>query len=168
MRVSELMTRTLVTLPMEASVATGLSVMEQHDVHHILIVADNRLAGVACVCDLRDQPRADSLGSCITRPPEVLTPDQSLEEAVKVFVQRELSCLPVCEQEQLVGVLTRSDLRRSEDATAHLPADFACTFCGSTRHVRPLRGDEALAACLECNDRSAAAKSGLYEEGTKD
>lgn len=168
MRVSDVMTRDLVTLPEDAKVAAALAAAAERDLHHVLIMAGDKLAGIACVCDLREQPRGESLASCIRRPPDVIAPSETLDAAADAFVQRGVSCFPVCDGEDLVGVVTRSDLRRSMIPEAKLPASFQCTFCGSTRHVRPLHGNEALAACLECSDRSVPTGTGLYEEGHKD
>lgn len=168
MRVSDVMTQDLVTLPVDASVAMGLTRAQEHDLHHVLITTDDRLVGIACVCELRDQPRDTPLGKCVSRPPEVIAPDQSLDQAAERFVAKRVSCFPVCDGEKLVGVITRSDLRRNMVSGEKLPATFACAFCGSTRHVRPLHGDEALASCLECADRSVPSSAGLYEEGSKD
>jgi len=168
MRVSEVMSRNLVSLPTDASVAAGLDAAKEHDLHHVLVTADDKLVGIVCVCDLRERPRSDTLASCISRPPDVIAPEQSLDEAAETFVARGVSCFPVCDEGELVGVVTRGDLRRGMIPEAKLPASFQCTFCGSTRHVRPFHGDPALAACLECSDRSAPADSGLYEEGRKD
>jgi transcription elongation factor Elf1 len=64
-----------------------------------------------------------------------------------------------------VGVITRGDLRRSVIAEAELPHSFRCTFCGSTRHVRPVPDQPGLSACLECSDRRAPFSADLYEEG---
>lgn len=168
MRVADIMTRDLVTLSQDESVAAGLSRAQERDLHHVLIMADDRLAGIVCVCDLRERPRTEALGGCIARAPEVIEPGATLDEAAEAFVARSVSCFPVCDGGKLVGVVTRGDLRGVVDSNAKLPEHFECSYCGSTRHVRLIPGNKTLAACLECTDRSAPAGANLYEEGTKD
>ncbi|MDD9969044.1 MAG: CBS domain-containing protein [Myxococcales bacterium] len=165
MRVSNVMSRDLLALPSDAPVSVGLHKAEARDLHHVLVADAGQLKGVMCVCELRERPRDEPLGACVTRPPDVIEPQCTLDQAADRFVQSGVSCFPVCEGPELVGVLTRSDLLRNRVPETKLPASFVCSFCGSTRHVRPLHGDEALAACLDCADRSVGSNDRLYDEG---
>ncbi|MGD8863211.1 MAG: CBS domain-containing protein [Myxococcales bacterium] len=168
MRVSDIMTRDLVALPRDETVASALRRAAERDLHHVLIVDGSALAGIACICDLRELPTDTKLGDCIARPPEVIEPERSLDEAAEQFVARSVSCFPVCNDGELVGVVTRSDLRRSKLPEFQLPSSFECAFCGSTRHVRPAEHDPSLATCLECADRSVPASARQFDVGTKD
>ena len=169
MRVSEIMTtRDLLTVAAQSSVLEALTRATDRDVHHVLIVEDKRLRGITCVCDLRGRSGAQRLCEVIARPPEVLWPESTLKEAARRFVEKGVSCFPVCDGAELVGVVTRSDLRRSVISEKELPQSFRCSFCGSTRHVRALPLEPQLAACLDCRDRAAPAGGGEYDEGVHD
>ncbi|MDD9937767.1 MAG: CBS domain-containing protein [Myxococcales bacterium] len=167
MQVREIMTRDVLTLPGDASVAEGLRAAVERDVHHVLVADHGRLTGIICVCDLREQPRDQPLTRSISRRPEVVAPGSTLEQAADQFVQKGISCFPVCDGDDLVGVVTRRDVRRSLPPGHALPASFECAFCGSMRHVRSFGEGGAMAACLDCADHAAPAEAGLFDEGNK-
>lgn len=168
MLVSDIMTRDLLTVWGGLSVREALERAFERDVHHLLIVEDGRLRGVSCVCDLRERPAQEPVRTSITRAPVVVWAQSSLREAAQRFIEKDVSCFPVCDGSELVGVVTRGDLRRSRIHEHELPNSFRCSFCGSTRHVRALASQPGFASCLECRDRTSPAAEDLFEEGTKD
>jgi len=168
MLVSEIMTRELFTVPMELTVADGLARAREREVHHLLLVKDKQLKGVVCICELRDRPPDELLSRSISGAPMVIWAQSTLKHAARRFVEKGASCFPVCDGDVLVGVITRGDVRRSVIPESMLPGSFRCKFCGSTRHVRPLRGDTSLPACLECTDRATAPSGEHFDEGVKD
>jgi predicted transcriptional regulator len=167
MRVAEIMTRELLTIPSVVSVSDALRRARERDVHHLLVVETGRLRAVTCVCELRDRPLTDTLAQTAFRPPEVVWPELTLKQAARRFVEKGVSCFPVCDGASLVGVITRRDQRRSVIGEDELPHSFRCTFCGSTRHVRPVHDQPGLAACLDCNDRRTPMTAELFDEGDK-
>ncbi len=167
MIVSDIMTRDLLTVPTELSVADGLARALDREVHHLLLVEAGRLKGVTCICELRERLPNESLRDCVRRAPIVIWAQCTLKQAAQRFIEKEVSFFPVCDGPHVVGVITRGDLRRSVVSEAVLPNSFRCKFCGSTRHVRPLHGDTSVPACLECTDRTAPAARGWYDEGAK-
>ncbi len=91
--------------------AEELAVAEQ--VHHLLVVDDDELVGVICQCDLSPRPRslrmvAERMASSMW----IASPMATLGEAVTVMREQRIGCLPVVEGEDLVGVVTRTDLAR--------------------------------------------------------
>lgn len=167
MLVSEIMSRELLTLPSHISVSEALARATERDVHHVLITEHGRLKGVSCVCQLREHAATATLRSCIAGPPLVIWSQCTLKQAAQRFIEKDASCFPVIDGAELVGVITRSDLRRSVIDEGTLPGSFRCRFCGSTRHVRPIAHDPTLGACLDCADYSVPAAHGFHEEGTK-
>jgi CBS domain-containing protein len=165
MRVADIMSRDLLTIPGLLTVAEGLERARARDVHHLLITHAGRLRAVTCVCELRERPMNAVLHAGLVRVPEVIWPELTLKQAARRFVEKNVSCFPVCDGASLVGVITRGDLRRSVIGEAELPHSFRCTFCGSTRHVRPLPAQPGLAACLDCSDQSTPYGASLYDEG---
>ena len=51
-----------------------------------------------------------SVKRIMTREPQTVTPDTPLLAAIELMQQSRYGCLPVVENDQLVGILTRSDL----------------------------------------------------------
>lgn len=83
------------------------------DVHHLLVVDGDRIAGITCGCEYGkhhpDEPVRCALG------PNVFAIERSatLGEAAGAMAQLGLGCLPVLDDGELVGVITRGDLRRA-------------------------------------------------------
>jgi CBS domain-containing protein len=46
----------------------------------------------------------------MTRRVITVTPDTPVEEAARLIVQKKIGCLPVLEEERLMGIVTRDDL----------------------------------------------------------
>ena len=137
MIVADVMTRQVVTVPIELTVGAALTRAGEHDIHHLVLVEKERLRGVVCVCQLLDQPTQQTLNQLDVRPPEVIWPQSSLASAAYRFMDKNVSCFPVCDGAELVGVITRNDIRLSEDESAGLPISFDCGRCGSLRQKRP-------------------------------
>jgi hypothetical protein len=85
----------------------------------------------------------------------VIDADASLNEAVAGMAALQIGCLPVVQKGDLVGVITRGDLRRAGIDEALLGARY-CASCGSPHGVCPdPRG--AVEFCLDCLDRETPA-----------
>ena len=137
MIVADIMTRQVVTVPIGLTVGAALTRAGEHDIHHLVIVEKERLRGVVCVCQLLDQPTQQTLNQLPVGPPEVIWPQSSLTGAAYRFMDKNVSCFPVCDGAELVGVITRSDLRLRQDESGDLPISFDCGHCGSLRQRRP-------------------------------
>ena len=153
MQVSDIMSRDLLAMSMDAPVLEALRAADRWDVHHVLVTAPGTLSGVLCACQLRDLPTGDPLSQYIGPRPRTIAPAATLARAAREFLESGLSCFPVCDGDKLVGVVTRSDLvQRGPDSFHSLLADLCCAFCGSTRHVRLRSKDQALSVCLQCSN----------------
>ncbi len=76
-----------------------------------LFVCQNydRLVGVVSQRDLR-QRQGTRVKDVMTRSPVTISPSTCLREAVEIMLGRNLSCLPVCLDDRLVGAITTMDL----------------------------------------------------------
>lgn len=156
MRVAELMVAEPFVVHASTSVAEALHRVWERSFHHLLVTEQKRLVGVVCTCDLEGAELDLPLGSVVKRPPEIIWPESSLREAAERFVRKSVGCLPVCDGDELVGVITRADILRSPLPEHELPGGFCCVFCADTRHVRPLRGQPGLGVCLACRARGCS------------
>ncbi|MBM4264654.1 MAG: CBS domain-containing protein [Deltaproteobacteria bacterium] len=135
MSVSDIMTRTLITLSPNQSMADAASLLNQYAFRHFLVVeAGGKLAGV--ISD-RDILRAHAVKSgwhshpvseFMTAKPSTVTEDVSLSVAADLMVAKRINCLPVVDACGLVsGIVTSTDLlktyrqvQRSIERNAHL------------------------------------------------
>jgi acetoin utilization protein AcuB len=127
MIVETIMSRKIVTVGMDDSLAHIRDVFKQHRFHHLLVVSGNRLMGVISDRDLlksispfvdttsettRDlatlQKRAHQI---MSRKPISVAKDATLEKAVETLLKNNISCLPVTNEDgDVVGLLTWKDL----------------------------------------------------------
>jgi CBS domain-containing protein len=120
------------TPPILASPATSLAdaqhLMDEHDIRHLAVVRDGRLVGIITRGDLRQaQPwhvttlsvyewrallgRA-TIADYMTHNPVTTTPDAPVLEAAEQMLRHKIGALPVVVGEEIVGVISETDLLR--------------------------------------------------------
>jgi acetoin utilization protein AcuB len=125
LRVRDAMTRDVVTVGPEESAARAWGLCRERNIRHLPVVEGGRLVGIVSDRDLRDlsPPRAttdeeNTLGWVQIRDmmsTRVITshPLDTIEHAAKVIYENRFNCLPVVADEELVGIITSSDLVRT-------------------------------------------------------
>lgn len=121
------MTRNPVTANPDMTVEDAAKLMKQEKVHRLPVLdKDKKLVGVISEKDiLRALPSPVSTLSAYEMPyllskitvkklmsknPVTITKDTIVEEAARMMVDQDLSCLPVLDGEKLVGIVSKSDL----------------------------------------------------------
>ena len=130
------MTRDLVTLSPEASVAEALTLCRERRIRHIPIVEEGRLVGIVSDRDLRDASpalgdaeRASTLqeirvGDVMTREVSTADPQDPIENVAQEMYELKIGSLPVVaeeDEEKLLGIVTSSDVMRALVTLAGLP-----------------------------------------------
>ena len=139
------MTRKLVTLSPEASVAEALTLCRERRIRHIPILEEGRLVGIVSDRDLRDASpalgdaqRASALqeirvGDVMTREVSTADPQDSIENVAQEMYELKIGSLPVVaegpmvdeglavDEEELLGIVTSSDVMRALVTLAGLP-----------------------------------------------
>lgn len=115
MRVSELMTTQVRTVPPTMPAVDAWALMRRERIHHLVVKADGRIVGV-----LSDRDAGGRNGSSIrvrstvadlmSRPVITVDPDATLRRAANVMRGRTIGCLPVVSGGRAVGIVTVSDL----------------------------------------------------------
>jgi|tagenome__1003787_1003787.scaffolds.fasta_scaffold20843260_2 acetoin utilization protein AcuB len=122
LRVRDSMTREVVTLGPEASAAEAWAVCQENNIRHVPVVEEGRLIGLVSDRDLRDvrggdresdTPRWVRLGDMMTRNIVTIHPLDTIEHAAREIYDRKIGCLPVVADEDLVGIITSSDMMRT-------------------------------------------------------
>ena len=125
-RVRDIMQEKVVTISAGDSLSTVEDIMTLGGVRHMPVVRGGRLVGVVSERDLlraslsnltefgTAQRRAFLQVVEITRvmsqPPIVIDPAASVEEAARVMADRKIGCLPVVKGNDLVGMITETDV----------------------------------------------------------
>ena len=120
--VKDSMAREVVVLSPETTAAEALAICRERRIRHLPVLEEGRLVGIISDRDLRsaapalgDPGRAEALGEI--RISEVMTsdvvsarPDDAIEEAANAMRESRIGCLPVVEDDALVGIVTSSDV----------------------------------------------------------
>ncbi|MCS7171894.1 MAG: CBS domain-containing protein [Armatimonadetes bacterium] len=126
MLVQDVMTANPVTTAPQAPLQEALEQMQSLRVRHLPVVWGNRLVGVVTWTDILRAALPPLASGEADRPPvlphnltvsevmtrEVITisPQATVEEAATLLRRHRIGCLPVLDREQLVGIVTKSDL----------------------------------------------------------
>ena len=119
------MAREVATLSPEETAGEALALCRQRRIRHLPVVEDGRLVGIVSDRDLRsatpalgDPARAAALaeirvGEVMVRDVVTARPDDPIDGAANAMRERRINCLPVLEEDGLVGILTSSDVMES-------------------------------------------------------
>ena len=137
MKLNSIMKTEVVTVEMDASLRSISRLFEEGEFHHVLVVEDGELFGVVSERDIlrasspflntgceqnRDiatlSKRAHQL---MSRNPFTITAESDAEDAVRLMLQKSISCLPVVSSDgQLVGIVTTKDFLRAYSHRAYV------------------------------------------------
>ena len=130
MLVKDRMTLNPVTAQPDTTHKQAAELMREHNIHHVPILEKNgKLIGIVVEEDLLSaQPSPATtlsiyeihsllsklqLKQIMQHPVRTVTPDCPLEEAARLMLNEHIGCLPVMENDQLVGIITDSDIFRT-------------------------------------------------------
>ncbi len=127
-RVRDIMRKKAVTISASERLSTVEDIMTLGHVRHMPVVQGGKLVGVVSERDLlraslsvlsehhEDERRAFlhvvEIGRIMSTPPIVVDPDASIDEAALIMAEKRIGCLPVLEGDDLVGMLTETDVLR--------------------------------------------------------
>jgi acetoin utilization protein AcuB len=117
-----------VTIPAGERLSTVEDIMTLGGVRHMPVVQRGRLVGVVSERDLLraslsalsgvgTEERRAFLGAVeisevMSEPPITIGPEAKVEEAAHLMAEHKIGCLPVLEKDELVGMVTETDLLR--------------------------------------------------------
>jgi len=121
------MSKNLITLEMDDDLGKAKAIFDQHKIHHILILNDKELAGIITDRDIykhlsptigtkNETPRDNSmlqkkLHLIMNRNLTTTSENATLNEAVLLFYDNHISCLPVVnELMQPIGIISWRDI----------------------------------------------------------
>jgi CBS domain-containing protein len=131
MKVSELMTRKLITVAPHDSVEGAVRLLRQRGVRHLLVMNEARLVGILSDRDLKramdpgkSKKKLLNIGGLffllepilvreiMTRDPVTIGPDATAQEAAAIMVAERFGALPVERKGEIIGIVTETDLLR--------------------------------------------------------
>ncbi len=124
------MTRRLLTIDEEEPASRAFEILLMNDIRHLPVLAGERLVGIITDRDLREalvpaEP-AGTEGSMyqtvkkikakmiMTPNPITVGPDEGIEQAARILLDRRIDCLPVLDgRKRLVGIITSTDILKA-------------------------------------------------------
>jgi acetoin utilization protein AcuB len=129
MKLEDIMTRDVVTIGLDHRLRTVQQLFDKHKFHHLLVVEDKKLIGIISDRDLlkavspfvatlsekaRDASTLDKRAHLVmTRSPVTAQKETTVQEAARLLVKNNISCLPIVSPEQEpIGIVTWKDILR--------------------------------------------------------
>lgn len=125
-RVADIMTREVVTVEPQNSVATAIRLMRQGGLRRLPVMDEGKLVGIVTSGDLRRITGLSSvlrdlshenflwqhipLANVMTPAPITLSPDAPAAEAARLLIKHKIGGLPVVSDGVVVGIITSSNL----------------------------------------------------------
>jgi CBS domain-containing protein len=136
MYVKHLMSRKISTIEPRADVQQVRDRMQNERIRHLLVCEKNgRLIGVISDRDLHNV-QAKTAEDMMTANPITVEPNSLVSPAVTLLINRRISCLPVVDGEQLVGLLTTTDLLMALQCALQALHKVAAEIADVRAHVK--------------------------------
>ena len=126
--VRDLMARDPATLGRNETLDLAESIMNLGRIRHMPVVDDGKIVGIVSQRDLFRSALITALGfgrkttsaliktipikEVMTEHVITISPEASLKEAARVMIDKKIGCLPVVEDQRLIGLLTETDILR--------------------------------------------------------
>ncbi|MBW2147674.1 MAG: CBS domain-containing protein [Deltaproteobacteria bacterium] len=118
MRVKRRMARELITISRDYTIKRAMELMKKHEIRHLPVVENGRMVGMVTESDIRAVHLASmiediTVADIMLINPIIISPDTPIEDAARFLVENRISGLPVIENDQLVGMITTTDICRA-------------------------------------------------------
>lgn len=124
--VSSIMTKNLVTADVNDSLRHVNTLLKENNIRHVPVVSGSKLVGIISKSDIMrlsfgdmfdGQTEADEtifdllkLEQVMVSNPSVITEEETIQEVAERFTQVEFHALPVVKGEEIVGIVSTTDL----------------------------------------------------------
>jgi CBS domain-containing protein len=121
LKLEDVMVEDVITVEEKATIKKAVELMNKHEIGCLIVVKRGKPAGIVTERDMlkrillesRD-PEKIKVNEIMSKPLIVGKPQMDIEDAVKLMFKRNIKKLPVTEKGHLVGLVTLTDLVRSE------------------------------------------------------
>lgn len=130
MKIERLMNKKVVTVTMDDSLKVVKNIFENTGFHHLLVVESDKLLGVISDRDVlkaispnigtaAETPKCIAMlnkkaHQIMSRKPITLTPDASAYDAISIFINEKISCIPIVNDEfKVMGILSWRDILKA-------------------------------------------------------
>ncbi|WP_304518047.1 HPP family protein [Cecembia rubra] len=124
--VSKIMTSKVYAVQENDSLQDVVALFRKHKIRHVPVLSGKKIAGIISRTDINrltfgalfeNQEGADeavleilSISQVMTSKPKVVKSEDSIREVAEIFASEEFHALPVVENEELIGIVTTTDI----------------------------------------------------------
>lgn len=120
MLVKEIMTYNVITVDMDESVFDACLLYKKHRIGCLIVLDDDQCVGVLterdiierCVCQKKN-PENTLVSDVMSKDPITVHALENLDKALAVMEKYDIKKLPVLIQDEIVGIITVTDISRS-------------------------------------------------------
>ena len=118
----------VVTLHVDEELSLASDIMNLARIRHLPILEGDRLVGIISQRDLfraslasvmgydyaetRDHLKSVAIREAMVKEVITVEPDSEIQEAGRIMLEKRIGCLPVVQNDRLVGMLTETDILR--------------------------------------------------------
>lgn len=130
LQAKDIMTKEVVKVSPEVSLTKAKALFSQHKIRHAPVVKDRKLAGIVSLTDIQrmsfndtygdeeldaDLAMSDMLtvGQIMKTKPVTIEPEADIKAIAQVLTNAEFHALPVVKGDELVGIVTTTDVIRA-------------------------------------------------------
>jgi CBS domain-containing protein len=116
MKVADCMTSNPSCLSPDDNLTTAIARMEVGDFRSVPVVVNGELVGIVSDRDIRGyrhEPDTTKIGAIMSKNPICISPDDSVNEAVRTILSCKIGGLPVIKEHNLVGIITTTDILKA-------------------------------------------------------
>jgi acetoin utilization protein AcuB len=115
MRVVEIMTKNVLSVPPTMPASEAWDLMQREHVHHLVVGTGSNVLGVFSAHDAGGRRGGNlrlqrNVGDLMTAPAYSVSPDVTVRKLANLLRGRTIGCVPVIDGKRLVGIVTVSDL----------------------------------------------------------
>ena len=121
LKVEDVMVEDVITVEEKATTKKAVELMNKHEIGCLIVVKKGKPAGIVTERDMLKRilleskdPEKTKVKEIMSEPLIVGKPQMDIEDAVKLMFKRNIKKLPVADKDHLVGLVTLTDLVRSE------------------------------------------------------
>jgi CBS domain-containing protein len=121
LKVEDVMVEDVITVEEKTTIKKAVELMNKHEIGCLIVVKKRKPAGIVTERDMLKRilleskdPEKTKVNEIMSKPLIVGKPQMNIEDAVKLMFKRNIKKLPVADKDHLVGLVTLTDLVRSE------------------------------------------------------
>lgn len=124
--ISEIMTKSVITLNIKNKIEDARAIFEENEIKHIPVVNNKEIVGMISYSDILKISYAElseddkdvevsvfdwfTIEQVMTKDLYLVAPHTSIKEVAAIFAKHEFHSLPIVEDDELVGIVTTTDL----------------------------------------------------------